>query len=473
METFRSIKIIHDIKDRMDFLFLAEFFHFCGLYVGEGIAFMPDSFEETDSRCFDIFISIDKYEEFPEYEENKEKYKCYLNLLNEVERFVCLRDIFEDECIAGCHKDRMDLYSGGGTLTGKKNVLRECMDRCLKELGADEEERTVWVDLIEVYVNHNIMLYSSSLQYYQHSPAVAIQEAANNMMSAYDSLEQKYPKGNVKKRKEDRLIDAEYAEYARIWCAVKANLGFAYQRKTLFFSPQELAKEAEQLYQNYPDFSNAIVLQGLCYENSRDKANEAIAIFLQALEKDRLNCYSTAIYYWLGKRYEAYDSRQEEAEYYYRMAYEKKKKFRNIYKLAMYAEQRKDYRQAEKYYLQIISALRQKREVGMEDPLELEYEFKAYKHMCVMYFRKCRDITVKYRKTIEYADKAIEVREQGVEKSDLYVYLYGEGKADEYRTLSRGRMDLEYIYRVLFLTYNELQEHDLARKYREKLQTYV
>lgn len=474
METFRSIKIIHNVEDRVDYLFLSEFFRFCGLYIGEGIASMPDSFERTDKNCFDVFVSIHEYEKNPEFEEHKEQYKEYLNLSEEVEGFIPLGDIFDKERSSASHqREEKDFYNDVETLEARKAILKGCLCDCLERLDVkfkpEELDRTVWRSLIDIYVDHNLMLYSSSLQYYQHRPTVAIQEATANMMAAYDSLEE-ILKGRIKDNGEERPADAEYAEYARIWCAVKSNLGFAFQRKTLFFPPQKLAEEAEKLYQNYPDFSNAIVLQGLCYENSKDKANEAIIAFNRALGMERVHCYATAIFYWLGKRYEAYDVRQNEAEYYYRSAYNKKKKFRNIYKLAIYAEQRGGYSEAKRYYLQIIRALEQKRKKCMEDPLELEYEFKTYRQLCAMYFRKCRDVTIKYRKTIEYADKAIAVSEQGVKNSNIYEYLYGEEKADEYRALSRSRMDLQYVYRILSLVYNELQEYDLARDYRDKLQ---
>lgn len=54
MEQFRAVKIIHSISDRLDFLFLAEFFHFCGLYVGEEILGSTDFDPVQDVICCEL-----------------------------------------------------------------------------------------------------------------------------------------------------------------------------------------------------------------------------------------------------------------------------------------------------------------------------------------------------------------------------------------------------------------------------------
>lgn len=317
-----------------------------------------------------------------------------------------------------------------------------------------------WKNLIEIYVNNRLMLHSSSLQYYTKRNSIAVKAAGEGMMAAYRQF-----------AGQEALLTSEigdYANYAKIWCAVKVNEAYEYQGMALHFEPQKLAKDCERLAAANPDFSNAYVLEGLCYENSTDKAIEAITAFQQALRMEKTKCYAASIYYWIGRRFEAYEARQEEAEKSYRLAYGSRKKFRNIYKAAMYANAHGEYEAAETYYLEIIRALEEKRKMRMQDPLELEYAFKAYHHMCVILYNHCDDVTVKYRKIICYAQRAIEIVEEEINASAMYPKLYG-GSAEVYREISRERMSLKGIYQILSLTYSELHEEKLAREYREKM----
>lgn len=455
MRKLRSVKIIHNISDRLDFLFLAEFFHFCGLYVGEEILGSEqfDPLQELEDQCFDIYICVsrspDFYQSLQSYEESD------IDRLKAKKRFIFFRGV-RDEVL------QIDRKKGLGELSDrqKSRLLTECMGRIIKRIQMPSAVNE-WKELIRIYVANQLMLHSSSLQYYPRRNSDAVKDAGEGMMAAYEQL-----------NGQNALLTSEigdYARYARIWCAVKANEAYEYQNKALYFEPQDLAEECERLIEQNPDFSNTNVLIGLCYEHSKDKAVEAISAFQTALKMERTKCYSSSIYYWIGKRFEAYESRQEEAEKSYREAYNKKKKFRNIYKLAMYAKNRGQYENAEQYYTEILSALKEKKEKQMQDPLELEYAFKAYQQMCVMFYDQCDDVTVKYQKIISYAESAIAVREEEIDASSMYVELYGEERAGIYREISKDRMSLSGIYRILSSIYSELHESELSRKYRDKI----
>lgn len=455
MEQFRAVKIIHSISNRLEFLFLAEFFHFCGLYVGEETLGSTDfdPVRDVEDRCFDVFICVSDGGDFRtnlRYEECDSRFQKVRG------RFIFFNGI-KREVLKNRNSKKKNIHEL--TYWQQNKILQVSVKKIIKALHLSIQDNS-WKNLIEIYVNNRLMLHSSSLQYYAQRNSSAVKEAGEGMLAAYRQFEG-----------QKELLDSEigdYANYAKIWCAVKVNEADKYQGIALQFEPQKLAEDCERLAAANPDFSNAYVLKGLCYENSTDKAIEAITAFQQALGMEKTKCYAASIYYWIGKRFEAYEARQEEAEKSYQLAYNSRKKFRNIYKVAMFANEAGRYEKAIECYQEIIDALKEKRGMRMQDPLELEYEFKAHHHLCVIFYNHCDDVTVKYRKIISYAQRAIEIAEEGINDSIMYKKLYG-GSAEVYRKISRERMSLKEIYRILFATYSELREEELARIYRDKM----
>lgn len=459
MEKFRAIKIVYNIgdkvNDRIDYLFLAEFFRMCGLYVGEEYELEQfNPMKELEEKCFDSFICVSEEEEFGEKPGREQL---------EQENGLVFFNTIRSEVLANRKDELIRMLKADE----KKMLLKECLKRIGDKIPI--ANRIAESELIDVYLNNNIMIRNVNLQYYPKVGNEIIFDAGKGMLQAYNYLDSL----NIQETVDDDIRSYEW--YAKIWFAVKVNDACEFQRKILAFSPDELAKECEALSAKYPDFSNAIVLQGLCYEHSKDKAMEAIGAFKQALDCERGRCYSNAICYWIGKRYEAYEVREELAKQYYEDAYKKKAKFRNIYKLAIYEKNHRNYIKAEIWFNKIIDALKEKMRNHLADPLELEYAFKSYQQMCLMFYKQCDDNTVKYRKAIEYGKKAIDIREKEIGRAEMYTALYGEEDSDEfsaakYQDISHSRMDLKNIYRVLISVYNDLREYDLARNYMQKLE---
>lgn len=460
MGKFRAIKIVYNItdkvSDRVDYLFLAEFFRMCGLYVGEECELEKfNPMEELEKNCFDFFICISAEKEFGE--------KTGREQLEQEKGLIFFKAI-RSKTLA---EDRKGELIKELDAKEQKKLLETCLERIGDKIPI--VKKIAKSKLIDVYIENNIMLSNANLQYYPKTRTDVILKAGRAMLKAYNSL-------NDLSTPETTDNDARnYEWYAKIWCAVKVNDACDFRREILYFSPDELAKECEALRAQYPDFSNATVLQGLCYEHSKDKAMEAIGAFERALECEKGECYSNAICYWIGKRYEAYEVREELAKQYYEDAFHKRPKFRNIYKLAIYEKNRHNYIEAEVWFSKIIDALKEKMRNHVADPLELEYAFKSYQQMCLAFYNQCDDSTIKYRKVIEYGNKAIAIREEEIAKTRMYEALYGEEGIDgitaaECREISHSRMSLENIYKVLFSVYNDLREYDLARGYLQKLE---
>ncbi len=450
MQDLKAIKIIHGISDRIDFLFLAEFLRLCGFYVGEQklSSFSPG--KELDSGCFDAYIYVPPKDEIWKEVSIRQKDDGIRNFEALQERFLS----------ADFHEIRMDILPDGENNREIKDISvsdrKKLLVKCLDKIGLTDRVRDdVWSALADIYIKNDLMIHSSSLQYYPMRESAAIQNAEKLFLQAYTQITELLAAVKIQK----------HLRYAQLWCAVKINSIRKFQKKMAEFPPLELAEKCIKLYKEYPDFSNVKVLEGLCYEHSEDKASEAIYAFKHALNMERSNCYATAIYYWIGKRYEAYNTKKKEAEEYYFKAYRSMPKFRNIYKLAVFAKGRADFETTQKYFTEIIDVLVEPKKLNMLDPLELEYAFKVYQQMCHMYYDKCSDRRSKYEKVIYYAQAAIGAREL-IDFSIFYDRLYGEENAELYRNISKERMSLDSIYLMLSHSYHDVKEYDIAEKYK-------
>lgn len=438
----KSVIIIHKIDDRIDFLFLAEFFRFCGFYVGEKTIQTITSIEDMYNKPYDVYIWIPPVEDrlkIPNFIEQQNKHEMLYfqeirrNILSIEEKDAEIKDI---------------------EITNKKSLLKECLEKMKISISVSD---SVWNSLVNIYVDNDLMFASTSMQYYSMKNSFAIQDANAHFLNAYNQI--------IEIIRNDSDINRN-ARYAKLWLAVKINSTCEFQKKSLYFEPSELVEECKKLFYEHTDFSNVKVLEGLCYEHSTDKGIDAIYSFKQALRTEYCMEYSAAIYYWIGKRYEAYKVRQNVAESYYQAAYNTNPKFRNIYKLAVFAKNRNDFESTQIYFAKIIDILVETAKMNMLDPLELEYAFKSYQQMCHMYYDKCTDISIKYEKIVYYAQAAIGIRKL-IDSSIFYDRLYGKEKADIYRDISRRRINLNSIYLMLSNLYSDIKEFNLAEKYKE------
>lgn len=448
---FKSVKIIHDIIDRIDFLFLAEFFRFCGLYVAEETVENFNPHKELENNCFNHYIWISDRETIKSIEDME-------TLMNE-RNFIFFNDVRRKVLLSkGINQEIRNI-----TKKNKELLLLEVLDRLYNGL-----DRTIWQILVNIYVDSNIMIHSTSLQYYPKRGSDAIENAGEGFHQAFRKIEKKIQtfnllNCNVKK-------DKQHICYAKLWCAVKTNVAYKFENKRLFFEPEELAEECRNIYAMYPAFSNIKVLEGLCYEYSPDRAADAIDSFNNALACEKKNCYANAIYYWIGKKYEAHRVDQDVAIEYYYKAYQAVPKFRNIYKLAIYERSKGNIERTQEYFGKIINILIPVARKKMLDPLELEYAFKTYQQLCQAYFYLCDDVIRKYERVIYYAEEAMNVKKL-INSSNFYQKLYGR-KANNYRKISESRMNLNGIYLMLSKVYDDLKEYALAEEYRKKIEKY-
>lgn len=450
----KAIKFIYDIEDRIDFIFLSEFFKLAGFFVGEA-----DESEclteknKADDACFDsvFYIGSRSAEAVGRTSEK------VLNLVR-----------IPDEVYSELESTNPDLITRPSEACQKKMLL-DCLEKITFEAGSFSRE--AFKLLIDCYVDNNLMLHSANMIFYQNRPSEIITEAKAAFLEAYESL-------NTEKR-EKALEDNYYFDFAISWCAVNVNNACKYNNEILYFREETISGPIQKLIANYPTYANAKVLMGMCYEAYQDKATATINYYLEALERVATECYSTDIYYRIGKRYEGFAQERENAFRYYQKSYNRHQKYKNIFKIAIFARDRQDTSTAIENFENILSKLNLQFEKKYATPLELEYAFKAYFQLCYIYYQRIKDKTSisadlwsDCQKVISYGKKAEQVidseRETNLIDNNLFFGDFYGKNAETYHIWSRERVDTGSLYKMIAQAYLKQQNIEQSTAYMSK-----
>lgn len=458
MNKFKSVKITHNVKQRIDFSYLAEFFRFIGIFVCEEIMTEPD--EKTKAETHTVYSAC----VFVGKRELQEEDADILNI--SVEDYgdmiaglpvgtVYLNDFVPDS-EEGLNCTIINLEP-----EEQKSILHDFLDGLLETVYEPGDAESFGAEqlkeLIDIYVKQKIWLHSLNLQYYGRRPSEVISKAEDCFLTSQDAI-QKTLEG--KKNKNESYL----YEYAMLWCQVKANSACHYNREILYFSIEKLSERCRKLYETFPGFTNALILLGLSYEPSSCSANEAVIAYMRALEEIEQECFASSVYYWIGKRYEAYRDKRNKAYENYALAYQRRPKFRNIFKLAITARDKGDTAAALKVFDRIPARLEEKRRMHFTDPLELEYLFKVYFQQSLICYQN-----EDYVKAMEYGLKGKDVWEKEIDESHYFEALYGEGKvADDYRKVLRKRLGIVKEYWILVDCCLKAFDKESAERYRER-----
>lgn len=472
MSRFRSVKIFHDVIHRIDFSYLAEFFRFMGILVCEEILVeespQPTSAEENTVYNASIYVG-NRY--LSQMEEKMLGSAC------PAAEYTKRMDKLKDQTIIWFYESPKceELLQGGKVSADyafgmqvchlpkedQKTILEELMDQVLNAVFEPEDPRRIDVSLlaglIDVYVDHKLWFHDMNMQYFASRTSDAIKEARSAFLESHEAIK------NILETEPKNSARFLY-EYAKLWCEVKTNNACRYNGQILYFIQEKLASRCRALCAEYPEFSNAKVLLGLCYEPSINSANEALTAFQDALTDMKSECFGSAVYYWMGKRFEQYSSTRGYAEKSYECANDKKVKFRNIFKLAIFAKDREDYPRAIELFERIPQKLSLKVDMHFTDPLELEYLFKSYTQLCHCYYRVGNSV-----KVIEAGEKALEVLEHAPGDSQYFEVFYRE-EAASYRELLRGRCNPNVVYRMLAECYGKISNPDKMKEYQKLIQ---
>lgn len=347
---------------------------------------------------------------------------------------------------------------GMGTLP-KLQQLRNALNTQLGASGFDD----CYLDIANIYDNHSLLQASVTLQYFRTKTSK--EDAAKEIIKqAGDSFEYAADDFVMLIKNKPEYMKNQYVRYAKLFCKQKTNLARYLCNEPVVYYVNDLGAEGEALLQRFPEFSNAWALLGFVYEISPNYAKNAIDAFQKAIQLEGEKPYVSSIYYWLGKRCEDYDYLKEQAYVFYKHAYFLMPKFRNIYKVANWHMQRKEWKEAILYYRNCLSFLEERGKY--QDPLEQEYCFKVNVHICYCFMQQ-KD----YVHAVFYAQKALELREelQSSEAPNLrrkfYYDMYQPGQAIEYINAELDRMRTRQVNTYLAKAYQELHKPELADYY--------
>lgn len=415
MKNLSVVRLSYDNKDRVKFQIIAEFLRLAGIYVDEDC--------RTLSRFTDAANDDNEFTFYYEIEPVQGDIKYWsINLQKDV-----LNEFLYDY----------------GEKIGEESALYEALD-----------------NLQPIFLKNELFKASLTLQYFKYDNQMTLKDgelfykAANEIEKLLQS-EGFYHNPNMR--------------YARIYCFQKVNLSRTLCKKPIAKFVNFLADDCLELIKEFPDFSNVWVLLGLCYDIMQEKSWEVINAFKHALEKVGSLPFSSSIYYWLGKRYERLQIFEDEAEDAYKRAYGVAHKYRNIYKLGMARENRKDWEHAVKYYKECLEFLKKKNYYW--DLLEVEYFYKTSIRLGYLYIYKLEQ----YNLGIKILWKALEFRDglkdsMGNIKANDYISLsyqiYGNN-ALQYLQIVIRRMAIRQVYLYLSEAFEILSMPERSENYRK------
>lgn len=258
-------------------------------------------------------------------------------------------------------------------------------------------------------------------------------EAKEAFLSSHNAVK------NLLDRKSELPVTHWY-KYAWLWCEWKTDTACDYLHDVIYFSVEDLSDRCMKLIEEYPWFSNLKVLLGLSYETDPIRTNDALAAFWSALDDGiKKECFAAPVYYWMGRRYEAYSDMKDCTKKCYLRADKSKSKFRTNFKLAMIAMDEGDYDREIHLFDKIIKRLDLKMKMKFADPLELEYLYKSYVQQCYAFNRSGKN-----KEAVQVAEKAQKVQEISVMENHYFDVFYGSN-ADSYRELLKERMNSKVL----------------------------
>lgn len=472
MERLLAIRIFHSTENKIEFLFWAELFRLCGVFVGETLLSdrvkpEDDKWDQqvTDDNCFSLFLCVGSEKQLSEREK-----KCLPE-----DPTIFLEDLYTSSELSAIPKGKGKKWPSEGT---KQQILLKQMEKIVEKVSApveatmkengfkEEEIKNFSHDLQRlavVYLKYDLLLYSMDLQFYRFD---------NEVM---DDVENKY----YWAYKEIQGLISQYGEsstlmYAKLFCAYKANEAARFRGRLERVEQEMVIQQAQKLLIDYPDFVNAYVLLGLIYSGDKLYAWEAVQSFQDALDKLGNVCFASHIYYWMGLQWELALDNSDKAEEYYERAYNSKKKYRNMYKRGFLLNKKEDYQGAVKFFEELLERLSIRFEKKFADPLEMEYCFITCIKLGDIFYSQFKD----YERAIQYYKKAIKEvfgdisgkEDEILPVSGFFESFYG-GKAEEYQELIKRRMNLEIVYKKLRQIYQDLQREEKVYYYVSLLTT--
>lgn len=478
MGDLKAIKIVHDRKNRVLYNILAEFFRFIGIFVLEDAEISSLREQQLDDTQFVIYLMNERSSLCEALED-----KAY-----------CLIIVGEDNF------EELNMKELRGLTLQDNSLKKGSAQQSLQDLFAYIFSKinlnmlnvslTMMQNLLNIYLEQNIVIAACDLQYYRMLSEIHI-ESKKKFMDAIEKLQVlKDSDGSPKAENPWESGDREgefYYRYCNLYCKQRVNLACRFLKDgdyylrgngelcdkngfrrnlNLKYGIAELVRECQLLIQDFPEKANLYVLLGLITERTDDAYKLTLNAYWTAVQMIGRQPYASHVYYWLGWRYERNNGTLFEAKQAYGEAYLLQPKYRNIYKVALMYEKEGNRERFIQYLLECLKEINHRTEhAGKLDPLEIEYYCKSCLLLCLRFWNYWNDAD----NVIKYGEEVLEFIDQHIKK-DLfgeYQSLYGANRR-KYQDESENRIDVKRLHEVLTAAYRSKGNMEQSEMHRAK-----
>ena len=308
MKYLHAIKIIHDRKNRGLYNIIAEFFRFIGVFVLEDAPGYLNDTQKTDDTQFNIYLA-DNEKKLSSMLNGKKQYSIIFNnqkLNSEINNLTLEKSVLD-----AANVDLKELF---------KSIFEE-----IQKSGIIVPSNVIG-DLLPIYLNANIVIAASNLQYYR-IVSVMHEKSKNIFQDAVEELNALYNVTNGVAKEDIAQAEFHY-HYSLLYCKYKVNLACwfmkngEYNRRRgdgelcdangfrrevqLQYKVFDLVEECRKLLAKYPQEPNLYVLLGLITERASDGYSICVDAYTRALQSIGEQPYASHVYYWLGRVHEKY-----------------------------------------------------------------------------------------------------------------------------------------------------------------------
>ena len=388
----KSLKIIYNIKDRLNVAYISEFYKLCGFLVSE--------LETT---------SIMKFSE--DLKEELEEYNYILFVGGE-------ESLYEDIFVKGMGSYCLikPLLYDFSTLDRQEHKVK--LKKMLLEItyGLLQQNSEAMSYLIQSYVENRYFIIAHTKRYFLKMLAM---DEKQQLLTVLLNM-----RNRIELQEEELKADDFFVcfSYAKLLCSKKINDLCRELNMNFCYSPGKLIGEVLRLTNYEEDFLSAYVLAAeLCccdpdfYESVADFYNKAFQIGRDA-------SYMAPFYYKFGKFLESKKGDYITAGFFYEKAIKADTRYyRAIFKGARKLENTQCFNSAIMEYKKIIAILELKLNADKLFPIEYEYLCKCYSLIGIIYSYYLGDGMLGRL----YKEKALEIKVNNLGKSKIFEQLFG------------------------------------------------
>lgn len=409
-DRIHSVAILYHLDEGGEYRLLADYFRLMGIFVLEQEIETIYQIESKDSFDLQIHIKVPDDQEHPVHENIIELSPFTYWDLPEIESEEAAHTDFKESIKKEQPPENLNIAKYGWL----RNLIAfiRSNDSNIK-IGPDDLAAMEIVS--EIYCKYNLSKHLMEFNYLFQIPSI-VKIFYKYICNAYNEL------GSQLKKNSEKITSSPYLRMFRMDLARYINEADPILNYRLTFSTEMCLKELNDILSKDPKMKNACMLKGNFREADISMEAQCFMEYEQVwadLKEDEIPGYFSYCYYRVGRAYEKYLGKREEAIQYYETVLQKNpKEYRAIFKLAkrMEAEQRNGDEAAiesiEKYE-QIWGLLEHKLRKNCLRPKEYIYLYKSANEKKIL----CHKL-----KRLSDEERAETQKQQVLERLDLEQY---------------------------------------------------